>query len=512
MTRPRLRTAIIAFGAVAALTLTGCSSSPAPAGGTATGEPSDAPVRIAYHIDLSSMDPLRSGAGPDVPVLLTMYETLVGFDAATGETEPGIAESWEQTDTTLTFRLRDGVTFQDGTPVDAEAVKFNIERGKSDFSTQVPSLVSIDSVTVIDPLTVELALNRPDPSLPAVFADRAGMLVSPTAAAANGNDFGTAPVGAGAYELVEWREGTSITVERFEDYWDTELVTAPELEFKILTDGQAAVNALVSGQVDIVNQVPIANVETLKSSAGVTVLSESTTYVDQVYFNTSRPGLDDARVRTALNLALDRESLVAAAYLGLGAPASTYYPESHWAYTEGLDYDFDTAQAKTLLAEAGFADGFSFELVASPARTRVAEILKAQWAEIGVDVKITTKETLAAGDGYFRDGLGDALVSFWGGRLDPDQTYTQMFLTDAYYNPGAQEIPGLNAALTEAASGTTPEDRAPGFQDAAKAVFEAAPNAPLSFTNVSAAMKGNVSGYEIALVGSNKFVGVTITE
>lgn len=512
MSRYRIRISAVAAVAAVALVATGCAAGSS-ASAPGTGEVSDAPVRIGYHIDLSSMDPLRSGAGPDVPVLLTMYDTLVDFDTTTGEPQPGIAESWEQDADSLTFHLRDGVTFHDGTAVDGEAVKFNIERGKSDYSTQAPYLASIDSVEVVDEATVTLHLNQPDPALPAVFADRAGMLVSPTAAEANGADFGTQPVGAGAYEFVEWREGTSIMVEAYDGYWNPDIVGASEIEFKILTDGQAAVNALISGQVDVVNQVPIANVDTLESNSAVTVLSESTTYVDQVFLNTSRPGLDDARVRTALNLAVDREALVAAAYLGLGMPASTYYPESNWAYAgDDLVYEYDVDRANELLAEAGWSSGLSFEIVASPARTRVAEILKEQWAEVGVEVTITTKETLAAGDGYFREDLGDALVSFWGGRLDPAQSYSQMFLPEAYYNPGGQEIPGLAAALDAAALGTTPEDRAPAFVEAAAAVFEAAPNVPLSFTNVSAATRTNVVGFELSLVGPNKFVGVAISD
>ncbi|WP_083883990.1 ABC transporter substrate-binding protein [Nocardia higoensis] len=491
--------AVAAIAVTTAATLTACGS----AGSTST----NGELRISSHTDVSTMDPLRSGVGPEVPILHTMYDTLVSYDTKTGAPMPGIAESWAQDATSLTFKIRGGVTFQDGTPVDAEAVKFNIDRAKSGISTQASYLTAIAGVEVVDPSTVTLALSAPAPTLLAVFADRAGMLVSPTAAKANGNDFGQQPVGAGAYRLESWSRGSEIDLTRYEGYWNKDLKTAPELDFKIIPDAQTATNALLSGQVDMIAEVPVANVGGLSSRPNLKVLSESTNYVDQVYLDSSRPGLDDTRVRTALNLAVNREELVKAAYFGLGEPASGYFPSSSASYPgESYTYGFDLDKAKSLMKEAG-KEGLTLELVAAPSRTRVAEILQQAWAQIGVNVSVTTRDVVSAGNGFFIDHQGDALISYWGGRLDPIQTYQQLFQPDAYYNGGKREIPGLREIMSRAA---VAQDQTADVIEAGRLIFADAPNVPLSFTKVSAAMTDDVHGFEISLVGPNRFVGTTV--
>ena len=179
-------------------------------------------LRISAPANPSSLDPATGGAGSDHAFLFTMYDTLTEWDFETLKPKPGLAESWSFTDpTTLVLNIRSGVTFHDGTPLDAEAVKFNLERNKSDPKSNIKAdLASMASVAATGPMQVTLKLSAPDAALPGILSDRAGMMVSPTAlkAASSGNVART-PVGAGAYAFVSWADGEKIVVKRNEKYW-----------------------------------------------------------------------------------------------------------------------------------------------------------------------------------------------------------------------------------------------------------------------------------------------------
>ena len=179
-------------------------------------------LRISAPANPSSLDPATGGAGSDHAFLFTMYDTLTEWDFETLKPKPGLAESWSFSNpTTLVLNIRSGVTFHDGTPLDAEAVKFNLERNKSDPKSNIKAdLAAMESAAVTGPMQVTVKLNAPDSALPGILSDRAGMMVSPTAlkASSTGNVTRT-PVGAGAYAFVSWADGEKIVIKRHEKYW-----------------------------------------------------------------------------------------------------------------------------------------------------------------------------------------------------------------------------------------------------------------------------------------------------
>ena len=176
-------------------------------------------LRISAPANPSSLDPATGGAGSDHTFLFTMYDTLTEWEYDTLKPKPGLAESWSFTDpTTLVLKIRSGITFHDGTPLDAEAVRFNIDRGKNDAKSNIKAdLATVASVDVTGPMQVTLKLSTPDTALPAILSDRAGMMASPTAlkAAASG-DLKRTPVGTGAYTFVSWADGERIVTKRNE--------------------------------------------------------------------------------------------------------------------------------------------------------------------------------------------------------------------------------------------------------------------------------------------------------
>jgi ABC-type transport system substrate-binding protein len=482
-------------------------------GGSAGGSSNpDRALRIASPADVSSLDPIRGNAGSDHVMLYPLYDTLVSFNEGM-EAQPGLAESWEQpTPTELVLRLREGVTFHDGTPFDAEAVKFNLERAAGEGSNIAPDIASVKSVEVVDPLTVKLTLSRPDASLLMVLADRAGMMVSPTAAKAAGGDLSTQPVGAGAWSFVSWKRGDALTYERFDDYWNTEVDRVAEMRINIIPDPKTRATSLRSGQQDIALELAPADAASLEKADGVTLHEDPRMYLQQVYLNRSDPALKDPRVRRALSVAIDREAILKSAFFERGVIAHGALPEDFWAAPpESVVYPYDPQEAESLLQEAG-AQGLSFDMIANgdAATVRVAEILKQQWSEIGVTVNIRPLEVVQATNEYFNERKAPALLSAWTGRPDPSMTYRLMFTEEAYFNTSDQGTPGIDQALVKADQSLEQEARKTGLDEAAAAVYEDTPILPLVFPSNLIAVGEGIEGFQGNLLGKPKFTGVTI--
>jgi ABC-type transport system substrate-binding protein len=523
----RRRTSRSRFGAsaivaVAALALVACGdddsgddalSATRADGGSLTSQP-DRPdgasataggiLRAAAVADPSSLDPQVGPGGNDHVMLYPIFDTLIRFDPATMEPQPGLASAWSFDDPkTLRLSLHDGITFHDGTSLDAEAVKASLERFQGVGAHA--DLANVTSVEVTGPLEVTLHLGIPDSSMLLVLADRAGMVVSPTAAA-DADAFAQHPVGAGPFEFVEFRPGDRITYERYTDYWGDEQPTLDGIEMRIIPDRKAAANALLAGQVDFAYGLDAADYSSLDASPELTIGGDITLAFDMVYFNLAQPPLDDARVRNAINMAIDREELVAGALDGRGEPAWLPVPPSHWAFDAAAapTWPHDPERARQLLAEAGYDDGATVSLLVSTQGsipTTEAEILKAQLAEVGVTLDITTMDINSAIQQYFEAQSYNSFLAGWSGRPDVGLTYSRLFTKDTYQNPGKVEIAGLEAVLADAVSTEELDARAAQYATANELITEAAPYMPLVYRQGITAYSNRVVGYQPSLLG-----------
>lgn len=481
-------------------------------GGGGGSDDSDRALRVAAVSDASSLDPIRGNAGTDHVLIYPMYDTLISYSTGL-EAEPGLAESWEQkSPTELTLKLREGVTFHDGEPFNAEAVVYNIERAKGEGSNIQADLGSVESVTADDEYTVTLKLSAPDASLLLVLADRAGMMVSPKAAEAAGGDLSTKPVGTGGWEFVEWKRGAVIKVKRYADYWDKDADRVASITFNIIPDPKTRVTSLRSGQQDVVMDVSPSDADGLEKASGVVLSDTPRVNVNQVYLNRDSKELGDPNVRKALSLAIDREALLKSAYFGRGSVANGALPNDYWAAPpESVKSEFNPDEAKKLLAAAGQSD-LSFDMIvnADSATVRVAEILKEQWAGVGVTVNIRPLEIVQGTNDYFNDRKSPAYLSQWTGRPDPAMTYRLLFSAEGYFNTSDQWTPGLEEALEKADVSTEPDERKPGLDAAAEAVFADTSFFPLVFGNSIVGLSDDVKGFEGNLLGKPKFIGVTL--
>ena len=471
-------------------------------------------LRISAPANPSSLDPATGGAGSDHAFLFTMYDTLTEWEFETLKPRPGLAESWKFTDpTTFVMNIRAGVTFHDGTPLDAEAVKFNLDRNKADAKSNIKAdLASVDSIEVSGPMQVTLKLKNPDSALPGILSDRAGMMVSPTAlkASADGN-VARKPVGAGAYSFVSWADGEKIVVKRNEKYWKPNRPYPDGIEMSIIPELATGARSVTAGQNDLMYQLPPRQKAILERSSSIKVTNGPTLYVFQIFLNWAKPPFDDIRVRKAFNFAIDREAFVKAALAGLAEPAYMNLPKAHWAYDKSVAglYPYNPDMSKKLLNEAGHRETLPIELVGYPDQDSVQrqEILIEMFRKGGMYVQFKNAPIAEASAAFFgAEKRGSGILAAWTGRPDPSLTYSLMFTKDAYYNGGRAPVPAeLEAAIKESRASEDLELRRKAFATVQRLVMENAFVAPLAFQFELVAMNKKVQGYKPNLLGKPKY-------
>ncbi len=468
-------------------------------------------LRFGYTLSPSQgLDPHKTSLSQDTVWLAPIYDPLI-IEMPDASLVPGLATEWEwvEDDTALELKLREGVTFQDGTPFDAEAVKINIERAKTvEGSAVAPLLGTVDTVEVVDPMTVRMHVNGPAATLPRILADRPGMMISP--AAINDPNLSQNPVGAGMYRVQEYRAGDRAIMVPFEDYWNPDWVKLGQLEIVAQAEALTRLNGLRSGELDLALMDP-STFEQAESS-GLASEQFSTTSSTYLHLNRTRAHFDDQRVRQAINHAIDRDAILEAVYLGYGHASSQYYsPEFEPGYVEGMDdrYPYDPDKARELLAEAGFADGFSFDLLVPALVTSqgIAQIVQSQLAEIGITVNFIGIEASQTASTFFNDKVGDMVVGGSPGRTDPANLVQLFFTETANSNPGGHTIPEVNALYDEAMVNRAEDERAPILLDLMEAVTESAGEVWLLQPKTLLAGSEDVAGFHWSLRGQPDFRG-----
>lgn len=431
-----------------------------------------------------SLDPIRQGVPCESTVLYTIFDTLVSLDS-TGTPQPMLAESWEAMDgDVLRLNLRTDVTFHDGTPFDADAVVFNIDRVLNDPDSNIASqLTSVEGATVVDDSTVDLQLSGPAyaPTL-AGLGDRAGMMASPTAveAAGGSDDFSRAPVGAGPFRIEgDWAPRESASVRAVEDYWDPSAQNIAGIDFTELT--QDWLNTLRAGDMDVVALQPL-DIVAIEGDDDYKVTTGTTLTYRAFIMNETLEPFDDERVRQAVAHAIDREAIAQIQLQGIGEPSYQFVPPSSFAYDPALDdvYTYDPDRARELLAEAGYEDGLAIESAIGSSATsyvQTGELVQAQLAEVGIDMDLQLIDAAAAIPRLFNegpDGTGDLPSSPFGGAAtaDPDAGLRNIFSAEGSFNAGGNEPPGLIDLLDEAASTVDPDERAALYQEANRIAVE----------------------------------------
>jgi peptide/nickel transport system substrate-binding protein len=405
----------------------------------------------------TSWDPVTSAAGNDVSDLSLVYASLTRLGPE-GEAEPALADKWEFSKDGLTFTifLKKGLKFTDGTPLDAEAVKINLERGEHDPSSLIiPYLEVIKSIKVISPTELSLSLKTKDYVLPLVLGGKVGMIVSPKAIKENVKGLATQPVGAGPFELTNYTPPTSATLVRNPDYWDAKNIHLEGVDLKFFADEQALLSALLSNQVQLAN-IGGEQVQTAES-AGFEVEEFPSLHVASIEVNEKMGPFGDHKFVEAVNYAIDRETLLQTLQGGHGEVVDQAFPPAYSAYNEEVAeyYKYDPAKAEELLAETDY-DGSPITLTWFAAPTlnfqSESEQLQAQLEAVGI--KSTLKSlpaAQAAEDVYVKHNVEfnpNGIV----GREAPSQMLETQYAADGLLNPCRCAGPELTKALDAVAT------------------------------------------------------------
>lgn len=498
----------VAAGSLAvALALAGCGDAPKNQSEDSSDYPSeialqedfdqDATFTFGYTAFPPSWDPTKSTSAADRIFFIPVYDGLFieGIDGP----EPGLATDYEPSEDGLsvTMHLREGLTFSDGTPWNAEAAKFNLDRNRAKGSRIAGELAMVTNVEVVDDLTIKVTTDGGVGALHVSLSTRGGMMVSPTAAQAGLLDNG--PVGIGPYLTTAISPGVEATYERTPDYWDPSAQNVAKRVHKFIADDQARYNALVSGELDGA-QVNPDQVDTVQDAGLNPVIKPSSLFL--VFgMNSSMPPFDNVEVVKALNMSIDREGIAQGMYDGLCTPQATPFPEGGVAYNDeigdGLDaYPYDPAKAKKMLEEQGVTD-LTIDTLAPNVTiyTKFAEVIQQNLGEVGITVNVKPMPSEQLVQEFIVDKTAITTSAVTTGITDPNMLWGSFLAPTAAFNPGGYTDPTMQKYALEGAASLDPEERNKGYSKMVEHWIEQPPPMiPVCMIHLAAAFGENVSG------------------
>jgi peptide/nickel transport system substrate-binding protein len=436
-------------------------------------------ARIAVAVNPGALDPMWGDAPTsDRAAYNLLFETLLvvtkdGF-------QPKLATKWVLGDDkkTLTFTLRKGVKFHDGTPFDAKAVKYNLDRTRGGKGYNSSSLAPIASVEVVDDDTVTVRLAAPSGAILSSLGSESGMMVSPKAAEELGEKLKRNPVGTGPFRFKSW-DADTITVERFPDYWEMgkDGKPLPYLDGAVLRQiANAAVKIVEvqSGNVDLTDAIQTRDFDKIERDANLTLV-DNPQYIHQwVAFNVRQPPFDNKDLRLAVEYGLNRDAMskIVAGKYGLVTPA--LIPPQWWIYDGALaGYGYDPEKARAFLKKSGFTGKVSMAVIKRDPDTQVAQIIQSQLKAIGLEVDIEMIERQAWMDLVVKKKAHEmAMLRVNVPRLDPDHLFGATFGRDAGANWSGAQDEALFTAIDKGLSSYDPAERKPYYVEAQKILLD----------------------------------------
>jgi peptide/nickel transport system substrate-binding protein len=424
-------------------------------------------LRIGIRDDPDLLDPTLSRTYVGTVVMTALCDKLFDFDAKLNIV-PMLATDYEWTDSkTLLIHLRPNVQFQDGEKLDAAAVKYTLERHViTTGSFRRSEIGAMDHVEVVDPLTVRVVMKQPFSPFVAILTDRAGMMVSPKAAEAEGKDFGTHPVCAGPFRFVERVAQDHISVERFPGYWDAARIHYDRVTYRIIPDSSIRLTNLQAGSLDIAEIAPL-DAATVQHDPKLTLVSAPSLGYGALTINTGpypraeTPLGRDPRVRLAFELSLDRAALSQVVFAGLYQPNAQATSALSPLYApEIVPPTRDVAKARALLKEAGVSTPFPVPLVVynTPPTIQAGEVIQAMAAEAGFAVQVNAMEFGTALAVVQRGDFAMALGQ-WSGLLDTDSNAWSFLHSGGALNTARYANPSVDQLLDQARAVTNTAER-----------------------------------------------------
>jgi len=467
---------------------------------------------IATGTDIENTNIHTVTSSPSFSVLEHIYEPLFRMSEE-GLLEPLLADSIEATgETTYQIKLKEGISFSDGTPFNAEAVKANLEWVlDSDNAAPFRFLLVVGGeapqVEVIDEYTVEITTSMPFAPLPAHLSHGALAMVSP-AALEQGSDFlATNAVGTGPYVLENWNRAEQIALSRNPDYWG-EAPAIERLVFRVVPEAGARLVEIEAGTVDVAVRIPPADIARLEANPDINVEITPGLRTIYIFFNTKSEPFDDPLVRQAVNYAIDKQAIVESLFEGAARVSDAPFAPAIFGYDAQEPYSYDPDRARQLLAEAGIEEGTTVVLYHPteryPQDALVADAVRAQLAEVGLDVELRTLEWTQYVP-HVRRPLEENDIQFamlgWGTpTMDADYALYALFHSSEFppgFNGAFFENPEVDALLEEARSTLDAEARQAAYSEAIGIIWEQAPWLFLYSEIQVTAIRSNVEGFVV---------------
>lgn len=468
---------------------------------------------VGVSSDIHTLDPAVSSDNFDWREIYPCYERLVQYKTEDGkgltEVEPMLATSWtvSQDGTTWVFHLKSGKTFDDGTPVDARAVKFSLERTLAIGKGPAGNINAIDRIEVIDPLTVKITLKNPYGPFLQTLATNGACIINPGIMAhARGKDraqdwLAEHTDGSGPYRLTAWSRGQHCVLEAKKDLQ----AGGPQIQKVIIRFMRESADrrmALERGDIDIAENILIDQLPALEKNPDIRVNVYPAQYVEYVYLNNQKPPLDNAVIRQALNYAVDYQGIIDHILQGYGMQMRGPIPAGMWGHDpDCFQYHRDPARARELLKQAGFSNGLTLTLIYSERKaswSQIATILQSNFADIGIELKLEMMSNPTLRDKVDRGDFQLCLGAWSPDFADPYMFMNFWFDSELWGLPGNRSFYAndrVDRLIRKAAMLSDQDERTDLYHQAQEIIMQEAPYIFLYQRQTIVPMRARVKGY-----------------
>lgn len=483
-------------------------------------------VTVAVQIALDSLDPYNTNSTLAQAVGKSYYEGLFAFDKDL-KIEPLLATGYDVSPDGLvyTFKLRQGVKFQDGTDFNADAVKVNFERvlDKANGLARYNQFNRIKTIDVVDPHTVKITLTEPFSPFINALAHPSAMMISPTALKKWGKDITFHPTGTGPFEFVEWDPATHLTVKKNPNYWQKGFPKIDKLTFRTVTDNNTRAAIVQTGEAQFGYPMPFEQAKILEKNNKLKVVAAPSIIAYYVSMNVLHKPFDDVRVRQAVNYAINKEALAKVVFSGFAFPSQGVIPQGV-EYAEKMQpWPYDPKKAKELLKDAGYANGFSTELWSAyndGTSAKAVQFLQQQLAQVGIKASVQMLESgqrvqrvqqapdpkTAPVRMYYASWSASTGEADWALRpLFATSSWVPVFNNTAYYSNATVDKDIQDALLT-----TDNEKKTELYADAQNRIWKDAPWAFLDTMKLLSAQSTKLHGFYVMPDGSFQFKEVSL--
>ncbi|WP_188067560.1 glutathione ABC transporter substrate-binding protein [Brevibacillus brevis] len=527
MKKTRFFQTLLAMTVAVSTALAGCSQAPEAGGSSNSSGQTNASspagkeggtLVIARLSDANNLDPhFLTQINSAAIIHHKVYEGLVRMDKES-KYVGSLASEWKQLDdVTWEFKLRSGVTFHDGTPFNAEAVKKTIARVQDPAvgSNRANLFEAIKEVKVVDDTTVRFILHYPYAPLLSVLASAEGGILSPKAIEQYGKDLTKHPTGTGPYKFESWTPGQEVVLVKNDNYWGDK----PKLDkvvFKTVPEDTTRLAMVETGEANVAEQLPVTEVDRVKNSPSMTLGRYPAFASDHIGINNSKKPFDDVRVRQAIAHAIDKKTILQGVYNDVGTVAHSSITPSMVGYSPNVkDLPYDLEKSKKLLAEAGYGNGFkaTIYLNDNKARVSLAEVLQQQLKQINIDLEVKVLEFGAYIEAANK-GETELFLSGWGNATgDADYNQYNLFHTKSQGAAGNHAFysnPEVDKLIDEGRKQKDEEKRKQIYEKAQQIEMDEAAMVPYRFSENLAAIQKGVEGVWISPAGHIEIDDVTM--